>query len=323
MRDALGAAAAGIERGRPPRAGGGGDEGEEEERLSHWCASIARMASDAWLETYRGTVFRWEVDHNDHFTVAYYLARIADAARALLHALAAAPAPTIDCFISYRRELRTGDVMHVLSGVIGRDGESLLLGHKLFDSASGELCTTVEQRVATKLGAAAPTAVEARLVSWDGPIRETRPRPSRLDGLRDAARDTVKPDEVDSTGQLALSAAVQRFSASNAHVLTAFGLTPAYMREQRRGFSTFEFQLAMGGAVGPGDPLVVRSGLVRVGTSSMRILHVMTDARTGAEVASLHQSGVHFDQDRRRPIPLPDDLRARALAVLVPGAQGL
>jgi len=24
-----------------------------------------------WLETYRGTVFRWEVDGNDHFTVAY------------------------------------------------------------------------------------------------------------------------------------------------------------------------------------------------------------------------------------------------------------
>jgi len=32
-----------------------------------------------WLETYRGTVFRWEVDHNDHFTVAYYFGRIADA----------------------------------------------------------------------------------------------------------------------------------------------------------------------------------------------------------------------------------------------------
>ena len=275
------------------------------------------MPSESWLETYRGTVFRWEVDHNDHFTVACYLARIADAARALLHAIGAAPAPTVDCFISYRRELRTGDVMHVNSGVIGTDGESLLLGHKLFDSASGELCTTVEQRVATKLGAEARAAVEARLVSWDGPTRETRPRPRRLDGLRDAARDTVKPDEVDATGQLALAAAVQRFSASNAHVLTAFGLTPAYMREQRRGFSTFEFQLAMGGAVGPGDPLVVRSGLVHVGRSSMRILHVMTDARTGAEVASLHQSGVHFDQDRRRPIPLPEDLRARALAVLV------
>ena len=67
------------------------------------------------------------------------------------------------------------------------------------------------------------------------------------------------------------------------------------------------------------DPLV-RSGLVHVGNSSMRLLHVMIDARTGVEVASLQQSGVHFDQERRRPTPLPDDLRARALAVLVPTA---
>jgi acyl-CoA thioesterase FadM len=275
---------------------------------------------EPWVETYRGTVFRWEVDHNDHFTVAYYLGRIADAGRVMLNALGAAPASTVDCFINYRRELRTGDVMHVESGVIAIEGETLLLGHKLFDSASGELCTTVEQRVAAKLGADARAEAEARRVSWDGPARESRPRPPRLDGLRDTARDTVKPDEVDPTGQLALSAAVQRFSASNAQVLTAFGLTPAYMREQRRGFSTFELQLTMGRTVQPGDPLVVRGGLVHVGKSSMQILHVMTDVQTGAEVASLHQSGVHFDQDRRRPVPLPDDLRGRALAVRVASA---
>jgi acyl-CoA thioester hydrolase len=278
------------------------------------------MPSEPWLETYRGTVFRWEVDHNDHFTVAYYLARIADAGRALLHAVGAGPSPTVDCYIRYQRELRTGDIMHVESGVIGLESESLLLGHKLFESAAGELCTTVEQRVAAKVGAESRGAAEARRVTWDGPAREVRPRPCRLDGLRDAARDTVKPEDVDETGQLALSAAVQRFSASNAHVLAAFGLTPAYMRDQRRGFSTFEFQLGMGGEVRAGDPLVVRSGLVHVGNSSMRILHVMTDERTGAEVANLQQSGVHFDQDRRRPIPLPEDLRARALAVLVPTA---
>jgi acyl-CoA thioester hydrolase len=275
------------------------------------------MPSAPWLETYRGTVFRWEVDHNDHFTVAYYLARIADAGRALLHALGVGARPTVDCFIRYRRELRAGDIMHVESGVIGVADESLLLGHKLFESASGELCTTVEQRVAAKLSADGRGAAEARRVPWDGPARELRPRPHRLDGLRDAARDTAKSEDVDATGQLTLSAAVHRFSASNAHVLAAFGLTPAYMREQRRGFSTFEFQLGMGGEVRAGDPLLVRSGLVHVGTSSMRLFHVMTDARTGAEVASLHQSGVHFDQDQRRPVPLPEDLHARARSVLV------
>ena len=274
------------------------------------------MPSEPWLETYRGTVFRWEVDHNDHFTVAYYLDRIADAGRALLHALGVGPRPTVDCFIHYQRELRVGDIMHVESGVIGLSGDILVLGHKLFESASGALCTTVEQRVGAKLGSDGRAAAEARKVPWDGAARESR-RLQHLDGLREAARDTVKPEEVDATGQLSLAAAVQRFSASNAHVLAAFGLTPAYMREQRRGFSTFEFQLGMGGPVQAGDPLLVRSGLVHVGNSSMRIFHVMTDAQTNAEVATLEQSGVHFDQDRRRPTPLPDDLRARALAVLV------
>jgi acyl-CoA thioesterase FadM len=278
------------------------------------------MPAGPWLETYRGTVFRWEVDHNDHFTVAYYLARLADAGRTLLHVLGVGPSPTVDCYIRYQHELRVGDIMHVESGVIGVEGESLLLGHKLYETAAGNLCTTVEQRVATKLGAETRRAAEARKVAWDGPAREARPRPPGLDGLRDAARDIVKPEEVDVTGQLGLPAAVQRFSASNAHVLAAFGLTPAYMRDQRRGFSTFEFQLGMGGEVRAGDPLVVRSGLVHVGSSSLRILHVMLDERTGAEVASLQQSGVHFDQDRRRPTPLPENLRARALAVLVPTA---
>jgi len=28
------------------------------------------MLADHWIETYRGTVFRWEVDANDHLTVA-------------------------------------------------------------------------------------------------------------------------------------------------------------------------------------------------------------------------------------------------------------
>ena len=67
------------------------------------------MPSDHWLETYRGTVFRWEVDSNDHLTVAYYLARFDDAAATALHALGLEPAVTTDCFIHYSHELRVGD----------------------------------------------------------------------------------------------------------------------------------------------------------------------------------------------------------------------
>ena len=99
------------------------------------------MPNDHWLETYRGTVFRWEVDANDHFTVAYYLARFSDAAITTLHTLGLGPAPTVDCYIRYTRELRVNDLMHVTTGVIGADAGSLTLGHKLFETTDNALCT--------------------------------------------------------------------------------------------------------------------------------------------------------------------------------------
>ncbi|HXH82545.1 MAG TPA: thioesterase family protein, partial [Candidatus Tectomicrobia bacterium] len=57
-----------------------------------------------------------------------------------------------------------------------------------------------------------------------------------------------------------------------------------------------------------------------VGTSSLRVVHVMTDDRTGARAATLEQFGVHLDMDTRRPAPLPDTLRERAKALLAPTA---
>jgi acyl-CoA thioester hydrolase len=273
-----------------------------------------------WLETYRGTVFRWEVDHNDHLTVAYYFARIADAGAGLLGAVGLAPAAarTADCFVRYQRELRVGDIMHMASGVIAVEPDALVLGHKLFDSGAGDLCTTVEQRVrlVEPVAEATGRAVEARRVDWDGPARERRPRPGGLAGFVESARDTVKPAEVDLSGGAALSHYIHRFSAANGHAIAAFGMTPAYMRAEHRGFSTFEFQLELGRPLRPGDGVRVRSGVRHVGNSSLRLLHVMTREPGDEVVATLEQSGVHFDQDARRPSPLPDALRARARALL-------
>ncbi len=288
-----------------------------------------------WLETYRGTVFRWEVDHNDHLTVAYYFPRIADAGLGLLEALGLGAAYaaregraclTVDCYVRYQRELRVGDLMHAESGIIAVEPDGLLCGHKLFDSESGALCTTVEQRVrhvdmpsrkAVALGPAEHRAAEARRVPWDGPPRERRARPRSLEAFRDTARDSVKPSELDVLGQSTLSHYIHRFSAANGHALAAFGLTPGYQRAERRGFSTFEFQLEVAGGLRAGDAVRVRSALVHVGTSSLRLLHVMTREPEGEIVATLEQFGVHLDMDTRRSTPLPDGLRARAKAALV------
>ncbi|MBI1733607.1 MAG: thioesterase family protein [Candidatus Rokubacteria bacterium] len=286
------------------------------------------MTASGRVETYRGVVYRWELDHNDHFTVAYYFQRFGDAGRAVLETLGFEPArfATADVYVRYLRELRAGDLMHVTSGIIGVDGEGFTAGHTLFSSESDDVAATVEHRLVrlddggkpAALDRAERASLEARRVAWDAPARERRPRPASLDGFADAARDTIRPSEIDASGRVALSAYIHRFSAANGHATARFGITPAYQRDARRGFSTFEFQLALGSHdVRAGDLVRVRSALVHVGSSSMRLLHRMTNDRTDEEIATLEQAGVHLDMDARRSTPLPDDIRTRALAVLV------
>ena len=293
------------------------------------------MMTDPWVDSGRGSVAAWEVDHVGHFTVAYYHQRIEDAGFAVLETLGLGPASargerrafvTAGCDVRYLHELRGGDIYHVRSGVLAIEEAALVVGHSLFDSASGALCTTVEQRVAhadlatdepIALAAAQRSAAEAHRVDWQEPPPERRPRPRGDEGFVDGTLDTVKPSEMNVLGRSALSHYIHRFSASGGHVMAAFGMTPAYMRTEQRGLSTFEFQLAIAGPLRPGDLVRVRSALVHVGKSSLRLVHRMTNARTGADLATLEQSGVHLDMEARRSVPLPEALRSKALAMLV------
>jgi acyl-CoA thioesterase FadM len=287
----------------------------------------------SWIETARGTVYRWEVDHVDHFTVAYYFTRFQDATQALLQAIGlddrgAEPHCRIDrCHVRYLRELRVGDLLHVRSGVSRVDRDGLGLVHELYDSGDGALCTTVELQAHVLGPAGAPralsgaqrAAVEACWVSWEpppGPAAAPSAAHESEAGFLETCRDTLKPWEVDPHGAAAWPAYIHRFSAANGHAIAAFGMTPAYMRQERRGFSTFEFRLTWPGALQAGALVEVQSRLLHVGGSSLRLLHRMRDAGTGAVVATLEQAGVHLDLEARRPAPLPEPLRSRALELL-------
>src|SRR5256884_3614349 len=154
-----------------------------------------------WLETYRGTVSRWEVDHTARLTVAYSFARIADAGLGALEAIGLGAdyaaherraCVTVDCYARYSRELRVGDILHIESGVVGVEPAGLVLGHKLFNTETGEVCTTVEQRVGhVELAgrAAVPLTAEQRRAAGgrrpprDGPPPRARPPPRGAGGL--------------------------------------------------------------------------------------------------------------------------------------------
>lgn len=294
------------------------------------------MDDARWLETYRGTVYRWEVDQVDHFTVAFYFARFEDATDAILHTLgldlpalqgSGQACVTTGGYVRYRRELRVADILHMRTAVAAVEDDGLRLVHEVVDSADGALCTTFEQQLALvdrasrarrPLPAKPREAALARRVEVksadDGQTAPASPKGDQ--GFVDSSRDAIKPAEANGLGEAGLAAYIHRFSAANSQVLAAFGFTPAYSRQERRAYSTFEFRLSVPGALRVGDLAHVRTALLHVGNSSIRIFHRLVNARTGELVATLEQAGVHLDLDARRPAPLPPALKERALTLL-------
>jgi acyl-CoA thioesterase FadM len=278
----------------------------------------------AWIETCRSVVSPWECDVTEHFTIAYYFDRLADAAVTTaehlgLRDLAGSALRRFD--VRFVRELRAGASFHILSAPIALDQNSVRFGHQVIDSADDEVTAWAEETLdhaAIPLPRDLRESIAGRLLAWPGPAIERRPEPTTVEQFIPTVRDRIKPMDLDSGATVALSAFVHRFTAASIQALAAIGATSAYMNTERRGYSTFELALRVSGSPRSGDAVLVETGIVHLGNSSIRFVHRMCDAATGAEYARLGQFGVQLDLDTRRPAALPERLRAAAARLLVP-----
>jgi acyl-CoA thioesterase FadM len=280
--------------------------------------------STAGIETHRSMVKAWECDSFGHFTVAYYFDRIADASASAREMFAIPQSwQSTDYLARFVSELRAGEAFHIESGVVALTDAGLRLGHRLINSATGKACTTIEEQVQAKAGSAALSAaeraaLETHRISWESSKQDPGFADDAADGLIVTARDRVRPAELGWAGRLGLAGYVHRSSIGCIQLLTAMGLSPDYLREFRRGFSTFEMTLRLEGPEPvAGDALTVISGLMQLGTSSVRMVHRVSDAGSGRRVATLRQSGVYFDLEARRSTAVPDDLRAKAASLML------
>jgi acyl-CoA thioesterase FadM len=284
-----------------------------------------------WTETYRGAVSPWQCDVTEHFTIACYFDRVEDAEANLADELGLGDLSRRGDFprrldARFARELRAGSSFHVESAALGVGGvqgsdNGLRLGHRFVDSASGEVVTWFDEHWNLSAAPLTPqqrSVVGARLADWNGPVTEQRPEPTATAGFIPTARGRVKPADVDSAGHFALGAIVHRFSNASGQLGAAIGMDGDFMHRQRRGFSTFELALQMSGVLRLDAPYLVETGIGHLGNSSLRMIHRMTDPRTGAEIARLSQFGVNLDLDARRPARWSDDIRSRATALVVP-----
>lgn len=278
-----------------------------------------------WNETYRGTVPPWECDVTEHFTIAYYFDRLAEAERNLADLLGLGGLLRGGGFqrrldVRFARELRAGSSFHIEGAALAAD-QGLRLGHRFVDSAKGETVTWIAESWALPEGALSrerQAAIAGRLAVWEGPAAEARPEPQSHAGFIATARGRVKPGDLDAEGRFGLAAMVHRFTDACLQTASAIGMDADYMEASRRGFSTFELALRICGALALDAPYLIESGIAHLGNSSLRMVHRMCDPRSGIEVARLGQYGVNLDLDARRPAGWPGAVRARAAGLVVP-----
>jgi acyl-CoA thioesterase FadM len=254
----------------------------------------------------------------EHFTTAAYFEKLSNSTMRMLRLLGInLDDPLIPwtemCRARFLKELSVGDVYHITAGVVEAGKNFVLLGHRLFNSDSGELCSTFLQ----KLTAGAKSDASPFQIEWDDGEPSRKPDPDKASEWLQSSASIVRPDEVDWAGRFDLGALINQLSAANIQTQTSVGMSPSYMRSNRKGFSTAEYQLQVFEMPpGVGVQLESRSAIVHVGRTSIWLVHKLYDCEDEKLFARLGQLGVHLDLDARKPSPLPDEIRERALAGL-------
>ena len=275
------------------------------------------------VECYRGGVLIQECDAFGHLNIAYYVERFGDAGHELMQRLAPGTRwRTLAMNTRYMAELRAGDPIAILSGVVLIDAATLKLGHLATNGMGGPVTTSAEQIIVLNAPdgeswAATRAKLKSEVVPWKELPFEPLTLPEKP-GPVPTGLARVKTWQSDEEGWLSLFGFVDRFSTANLVNMNAAGMSSTYMREKKRGFATFETRLELFPPVpGVGESVAMQSGMLNVGNSSVTILHQMYLAQGNRRVARYYQAGVHFDLEARRSAPLPQSIRDKAREFLI------
>jgi hypothetical protein len=137
-------------------------------------------------------------------------------------------------------ELRAGSPYHIVSGVLDAGPGTARLGHKLFNSETGELSATHLQDYS---GSVAKEPIE-----WpdEKPIEAIDF--DSLETWSPTAANVVHPRDLDHSGRMSLSTLIHYGSDANVQFQNRIGMTSSYMHENLIGFATMAYHIELGRA---------------------------------------------------------------------------
>ncbi len=122
----------------------------------------------------------------------------------------------------------------------------------------------------------------------------------------------VYPWQCDYMGHMNVMWFTGKFDEASWHFFTQLGMTRDFLIGNNRGMAALEQTTKYLKELHAGDIVTVRTHTVELGNKTVRFLHEMCDTSTGEAVATSELLAVHFDTERRKSVPLPDDVRQKA-----------
>jgi len=130
--------------------------------------------------------------------------------------------------------------------------------------------------------------------------------------LVETYRGTVYPWHCDHMGHMNVMWYVGKFDEATWQLFTMLGLSPGWLRDNRRGMVALDQRIAYQRELHAGDTVVVRSAVLEVRDKVIRFAHQMFDVASGELCAVTQLVGGHLDTDLRKTTPLPEEVRRRA-----------
>jgi acyl-CoA thioester hydrolase len=105
------------------------------------------------IETYRGVVYPWQMDHMDHMNVQFYTARFDEATWHFFAALGMSTGyfktnrrgmAALEQRTLYKKELHAGALIRIASELLEAKAKTIRFVHRMYEIESGEEVATTE-----------------------------------------------------------------------------------------------------------------------------------------------------------------------------------
>lgn len=129
-------------------------------------------------------------------------------------------------------------------------------------------------------------------------------------------KGTVYPWHCDHVGHMNVMWYTGKFDEATWNLFAELGITPSYLREQKRGMVAVQQTNAYKQELLAGDVIEIRSQVLEVRDKVIRFKHEMRNIETNTVAATSEFTAVHLDRQARKSCLFPPAILAAAEARL-------